>query len=91
MTEISHYMTARRYTLSIDGVEAQLDYERRSDGALHITHTLVPEVLGGRGLGKALVTRAVEDALAKGLPIASSCWFATDLIARNPNWKTSLV
>ncbi len=88
MTEIVHEMSQRRYSLAIDGVEAHLDYERRPDGGLHITHTIVPDVLGGRGLGKQLVRRAVEDAAAKGVPVTSSCWFATDLLARNPAWKT---
>lgn len=90
MTEIFHDVGARRYSLSIEGVEAHLDYERLGDGTVHITHTIVPEVLGGRGLGKQLVTRAIEDALAKGVPIASSCWFATELIARDPAWKAAL-
>jgi len=90
MTVIQHDGSARRYSIILDGVEAHLDYERRSDGAIHITHTLVPKVLGGRGLGKQLVTRAVEDALAKGLPIASSCWFATELIEGNDTWKAAL-
>lgn len=91
MTDIAHDVGARRYSLVIDGVAAHLDYERGSDGTVHITHTTVPTMLGGRGLGKQLVTRAVEDALAKGVPIASSCWFASELIARNGAWKAALV
>ena len=89
-TDITHDIAAGRYSLTIEGVEAHLDYQRKADGTVHITHTLVPKVLGGRGLGKRLVTRAVEDAIAKGLPIASSCWFATELIEKTPPWKAAL-
>ncbi|MEM7766905.1 MAG: GNAT family N-acetyltransferase [Pseudomonadota bacterium] len=91
MTDIQHDIAARRYSLTIEGIEAHLDYDRRADGAIHITHTNVPRMLGGRGLGKQLVTRAVEDSLAKGLPVASSCWFATELIEAHPDWKAALV
>ena len=90
MTEITHDAAARRYSLTINGAEAHLDYERDSAGAMRITHTNVPQMLGGRGLGKRLVARAVEDALAKGMPIASTCWFATELIEKNPEWKAAL-
>lgn len=90
MSDIHHDVSAGRYSLSIEGLSAYLDYERRSDGAVHILHTQVPQALGGRGLGKRLVARAAEDAISKGLPISSSCWFATDLIQKNPDWAGAL-
>ena len=76
-----------RYALMLDGHEAYLTYVRPRDGVILITHTIVPDALGGRGLGKKLVTRAMEDAIADGLKVASTCWFATALIEKNADWK----
>lgn len=84
--EISHDETARRYSAVIDGVEAYLTYERPRAGHRHITHTIVPDQLGGKGLGKRLVTRIMEDSLAAGETVSSSCWFATALIDKHPAW-----
>jgi hypothetical protein len=84
---ISHDAKRRRYSLVIDGTEAYLTYERPADGRMHIIHTIVPDSLGGRGLGKRLVTRAVEDAIAAGNKVSSACWFATALIEKKPVWS----
>ena len=82
----------QRYFTLIDGVEAYLTYETPSPRILHITHTIVPDALGGKGLGKTLVTRAVEDAImVNAQQLKSSCWFATALIEKNPDWKRHLV
>ena len=57
---ISHDVDARRYSLIIEGTEAYLTYERPAPDRIHITHTIVPDKIGGRGLGKRLVTRAMD-------------------------------
>jgi uncharacterized protein len=86
-TEIKHDTDAHRYSLVIDGTEAYLTYERPSPDRIHITHTIVPDKIGGRGLGKRLVTRAMEDAIAAGDKVSSSCWYATALIEKTPEWS----
>lgn len=91
MTEITHDAERKRYSILIDGIEAYLTYEKPSPANMHITHTIVPDALGGRGLGKRLVTRAVEDAImVNAQKLSSSCWFATKLIDKNPDWKKHL-
>lgn len=91
MTEITHDANSKRYSILIDGTEAYLTYETPSPRIMHITHTIVPDTLGGRGLGKRLVTRAVEDAImVNAQKISSECWFATKLIDKNPDWKKHL-
>lgn len=87
---ISHDAARRRYSLVIGGAEAYLTYERPADGRLHITHTIVPDAIGGRGLGKRLVARALEDAIAAGDRVSSSCWFATALIGKSPAWTAQM-
>lgn len=88
--EIQHDAARRRYSVVIDGTEAYLTYETPKPGHRHITHTIVPDVLGGRGLGKKLVTRIMEDVAAAGGRVSSSCWFATGVIDKKPEWARLL-
>lgn len=88
--DIRHDAARQRYSLVIDGVEAYLTYERPKPGHRHITHTIVPDALGGRGLGKKLVTRIMEDIIAAGETVSSSCWFATGVIDKSPDFKKQL-
>ena len=90
LSDIRHDAARRRYSVVIEGVEAYLTYETPREDVVHITHTIVPDALGGRGLGKKLVTRAVQDALRDGHRIASSCGFATALINKTPDWQQHL-
>jgi len=89
-TEIKHDKDAHRYSLVIEGTEAYLTYERPAAGRMHITHTIVPDRIGGRGLGKRLVTRAMEDAIVAGDKVSPSCWYATALIEKKPDWTAQL-
>lgn len=87
---IAHDAARGRYSLVIDGIEAYLTYERPKPKHRHITHTIVPDALGGRGIGKRLVTRAMEDVIASGETVSSSCWFASALIDKSPDWARLL-
>ena len=86
MSEITHDENRMRYSYFEDGLEAYLTYERPREGHRHITHTIVPGSLGGRGLGKRLVTRIMDDVIAAGETVSSSCWFASALIEKTPEW-----
>ncbi|MCA8902499.1 MAG: N-acetyltransferase [Hyphomonas sp.] len=86
MSEITHDENLMRYSLFMDGLEAYLTYERPREGHRHITHTIVPGPLGGKGLGKRLVTRLMEDVILCGETVSSECWFASALIEKSPQW-----
>ena len=88
--DIRHDAARQRYSRVIDRVEAYLTYERPKPGHRHITHTIVPDALGGRGLGKKLVTRIMDDIIAAGETVSSSCWFATGVIDKSPDYKKQL-
>tara|TARA_R100000935_G_scaffold18411_1_gene35661 strand:+ start:2777 stop:3058 length:282 start_codon:yes stop_codon:yes gene_type:complete len=85
-TRITHDENHMRYSHFEHGLEAYLTYERPRTGHRHITHTIVPGELGGRGLGKKLVKTVMEDIMAAGETVSSSCWFATALIEKSPEW-----
>ena len=87
MSDITHDPNRMRYSYFEHGIEAYLTYERPSEGHVHITHTIVPGPLGGRGLGKRLVQAAMQDVIASGETVSSSCWFASALIEKVPEWS----
>ena len=84
--EIIHDPGRQRYSLLVEGVEAYLTYEIRQPGVRHITHTIVPDAIGGRGFGKRLVTRIMEDIEAAGEKVTSTCWYASGVIDKTPGW-----
>jgi len=86
VTEITHDPARRRYSLMADGVEAYLTYERPRPGVRHITHTIVPDRIGGRGYGQRLMARIMEDIIAEGERVTASCWFAKGLIEKRAEW-----
>ncbi|MCX7567650.1 GNAT family N-acetyltransferase [Sulfitobacter sp. F26169L] len=79
-----------RYTAVVDGHEAEMTYSRAGASTIIIDHTGVPDALRGRGVGKALVLRGVEDARAEGRKIVPLCPFAKAQIARHPEWQDVL-
>ena len=54
-----------RFETTVDGVLCVLEYGLR-DGVMTITHTGVPEVVGGRGVAAALTRCALDTARAEG-------------------------
>lgn len=87
---IAHDASRRRYHVTVDGHEAYLTYDLTRAGHRHITHTIVPDALGGRGLGKALVASITRDVVTAGETVSSSCWFASALIGKTPDWAVRL-
>jgi predicted GNAT family acetyltransferase len=79
--------TRGRYVATIDGHEAELTYSKLGDsGNVIADHTGVPEELGGRGVGSALVRHLVEDARTSGFKIMPLCPFVKALYQKNPEW-----
>ncbi len=65
-----------------DGRVAQLTYRIAGD-RLVLEHTEVPEALGGRGIGSALVKAAVERARRDSAGIVAECPFASAWLRRH--------
>lgn len=84
--DITHDAAHQRYSLIADGVEGYLTYERRQPGVRHITHTIVPDAIGGRGYGKRLVDAILTDIQAAGERVTSACWYASAIIDKTPEW-----
>lgn len=76
-----------RYSVSVDGHEAEMTYSRTSPKLIIIDHTGVPDALRGRGLGQALALHAVEQARAGGWKIMPLCPFFRAQAMRHPEWS----
>lgn len=79
-----------RYTVRLDGAEAEMTYSRAGDSMIIIDHTEVPDSMRGRSVGQALVRRAVEDARAEGRSVVPLCPFAKAQISRHAEWHDVL-
>ena len=82
--------TKGRYTVTVDGHEAELTYSRAGATRIIIDHTGVPRALSGQGVGHALVARAVSDARAERKSVIPLCPFAKAEIAKHPEWQDVL-
>ena len=85
---IRHEQSERggEFVLEIDGQRiGEITYTLAA-GRLTVRHTGVDPAQEGRGYGKRLVAAAVDFARANGTQMASTCWFATRLLDRVPDF-----
>ena len=59
MSEIRHDAAHHRFVTEVDGHTAYVEYEP-GDSAIAITHTIVPQEIGGRGIAGQLVRAAAR-------------------------------
>ncbi len=80
--------TGGRYVATLEGIaaEAELVYSRRSPKLISADHTGVPDAFRGRGIGRALVIRLVEDARAEGVKILARCPYVDAERRKHPEW-----
>lgn len=87
--DVQHDPKSQRFVTLIDGVQAELDYERRAN-VLRITHTGVPPAIGGRGVAAELVRTALDYARAEGLKVMPACSYAATYMKRHPQYDDVL-
>lgn len=82
---IRHDRADHRFVTRVDGVEGFVEYED-APGLLVLTHTIVPEAIGGRGIAGKLVEAAYAYARSAGLKVVPSCSYAAVWIGRHPEY-----
>ena len=87
--ELVHNEAECQYEYHIEGHLAQLIYDDQN-GVLHITQTLVPEELGGRGIAGALTKDAFDDIEKRGLKIMPECSYTVAYVEKHPEYKKLL-
>ena len=77
-----------RYVARMDGIdaEAELTYSRASPTLITADHTGVPDAFRGKGVGRSLVTRMIEDARAEGFKIFARCSYVKAERQKHPEW-----
>lgn len=83
-TTIHHDAAAHRFAASVDGTEAFVDYEQHGEQMV-ITHTRVPESIGGRGIAGQLTQAAFDHARSAGLTVRPQCSYAAAWVERHPD------
>jgi predicted GNAT family acetyltransferase len=74
-----------RFELDAGGHVA-VAYYRLSGDVITFTHTEVPEVLSGQGIGSKLAKGALEQVRAKGLKVVAQCPFIAAYIGKHPEF-----
>lgn len=72
-----------RFEVEVEGHTAIAEY-KLGDGVITFTHTLVPEQLSGRGIGKALVLAGLAAARERGLKVKPVCDFFAGYMKTHP-------
>jgi uncharacterized protein len=84
MNTIDHDSNAHRFSTEADGLQAVLDYTL-SDGVMTITHTGVPQAIGGRGIAADLMRAALNAARSAGWKVNPACSYAAAYLRRHPD------
>jgi len=72
-----------QFEIAVDGSVVGLAQYRRRPGVIAFTHTEIDPAHGGEGLGRTLVTAALDAARAQGLGVLPFCPFVRDFIDRH--------
>jgi predicted GNAT family acetyltransferase len=89
--EVGHDEAQSRFTVSLDGHTAELQYRRLPDGVLDLVHTGVPDALQHRGVGDALAVAAFDYARANGLRVILTCPFLRRWILSHPEQRDIVI
>lgn len=84
-TPIQHDAASHRFTQAVDGHTGYVEYTQ-GDGSLAITHTVVPDAIGGRGIAAQLVQAALEYARSQGLKVDPQCSYAAAYFDKHPEY-----
>ena len=88
--EVRDNAAASRYELLFDGAVVGFSEYRDREGRRIFVHTIVEPAHGGRGLGNRLARAALDDALAREMPVVARCPFIRAWIERHPDYAERL-
>ncbi len=86
---ITHEEAARRFLAVVEGHRCVLEYDLEGT-VMTITHTGVPEPVGGRGIAAALMREACETARSRSWRIVPACSYARVFVQRHPEYADLL-
>jgi NAD+ kinase len=80
----------RRYEVILGGEVAGVLHYRRHGGQIELMHTEIDQAFEGRGLASRLAAGALDDARARGTPVAVTCPFVSGYLERHPEYADLL-
>jgi len=84
--DITHNQAAKRFETSINDQTGYISYQERGDTLVY-DHTIVPQSLGGRGVGSALVKHALDYAREHNKKVVPQCSFVASYINKHPDYQ----
>ena len=85
VSSIQHDRSAGRFTTTVDGLQGYVTYTE-DGGVMTITHTVVPDAIGGRGIAGRLVQAALDHARGAGLEVLPQCSYAAAYMDKHPEY-----
>lgn len=89
LTQIKHNNDSHRFEVHLDDHMGYLSYLLK-DGVINYNHTIVPQALGGRGIGTELVKYALAYARVHHLKVIPACSFVEAYIVKHPEHQDLL-
>ena len=80
-----------RFELIVEGHVAFMDYIISKQNIIYLTHTEVPRLLEGQGVGGVLVAKVFEFVKEQGLKVAPLCPFVAGYLKRHPEMAKGLL
>lgn len=76
-----------QYEFHVGDQIAKVEYIKNKIGEIFLTHTEVPVVLEGRGIGSQLIEKTLKDIELQELHLVPLCPFVVGYIKKHPDWK----
>lgn len=83
---ITHNEQAKRFETVVEGQVGYISYQQRDDTLIY-DHTIVPQSLGGKGVGSALVKHALNYARDDDKKVLPQCSFVASYIDKHPEYQ----
>lgn len=78
-----HNKQASKYEYHIDGVTAYISYDDQQ-GNMHLTQTIVPEELAGKGLAKMLLEAVLKQIKNDNKKAVAKCSYIVKYLEKHP-------
>lgn len=82
MTQPEHDTTEHRFTLALDGDQAELNYRMDTPDTVNFTRTFVPNAFRGHGYARQLVDTGLAWARENHFRIKADCWYVQQVLDR---------
>ena len=85
--ELKDDVHRQQYEFRIGNYTPKIEYIKSINGEIYLTHTEVPRELEGKGIGRQLVEKTLQDIERQGLRLVPLCPFVAAYIKKHPEWR----